>query len=107
MTDLTRCEVRSVIAKSGMHALNINLGQIYSLHQHINHEMIESGVYNGTMRMNEYKDANMLTCRTNEWDSREVVTFNRDGFIGIAGWASGKNVQPILKGIVAWVREWT
>lgn len=34
---------------------------------------------------------------------REGITFNRDGFIGFAGWASSNNVKPILSAFQEWV----
>lgn len=37
--------------------------------------------------------------------NRECISFNRDGFIGFAGWASSDNLQPIAKAFVEWVRE--
>lgn len=38
--------------------------------------------------------------------NREAVSFNYDGFIGFAGWADDKNVQPILSGFYCWIDEW-
>ena len=46
-----------------------------------------------------------LRCRADYFDDREAVSFNTDGFIGFAGWADDKNVQPILDGFRAWVAE--
>ncbi len=40
------------------------------------------------------------------WDGREAVSFNGDGFIGIAGWADDSNVQPFLRGFLRWLKEW-
>lgn len=40
------------------------------------------------------------------WDGREAVSFNGDGFIGIAGWADDNNVQPFLRGFMRWLKEW-
>lgn len=40
------------------------------------------------------------------FSSREAVTFNPDGFIGIAGWADGTNVKPFIRGLVRWADEW-
>lgn len=37
---------------------------------------------------------------------REAISFNGDGFIGIAGWADSKNVQPFLRAFYRWVTEW-
>jgi hypothetical protein len=36
------------------------------------------------------------------FDDREAISFNRDGFIGFAGWADSKNVQPFLSAFVKW-----
>jgi hypothetical protein len=32
---------------------------------------------------------------------RECISFNADGFIGFAGWASSENSEPIIKGFLA------
>lgn len=37
---------------------------------------------------------------------REAISFNRDGFIGFAGWADDTNVQPFLRAFVRWALEW-
>ena len=36
---------------------------------------------------------------------REAVSFNEGGFIGFAGWASDRNVQPILRAFVRWCSD--
>ena len=36
---------------------------------------------------------------------REAISFNRDGFIGFAGWASDKNVKPFINAFMEWV-DW-
>lgn len=33
---------------------------------------------------------------------REAISFNRDGFIGFAGWASDNNVRPFLEAFMEW-----
>ena len=43
------------------------------------------------------------TCSTDQWEGREAVSFNRDGFIGFAGWADSSNVRPILDGVEKWL----
>ena len=40
------------------------------------------------------------------WQGREAVSFNADGFIGIAGWADDQNVQPFLRALMRWLKEW-
>ncbi|CAL9991368.1 hypothetical protein VPHD81_0112 [Vibrio phage D81] len=105
MFKLNRDKVREAIAKAGITTDNVTLGQLESLYNHIDKAMRESDCYDGTMRMNNRKDVMYMTCRTNEWESREAVSFNRDGFIGFAGWADDNNVQPILRGVMRWLLE--
>ena len=37
-----------------------------------------------------------------QWNGREAISFNEDGFIGFCGWADSQNSQPFYR---AW-REW-
>lgn len=37
--------------------------------------------------------------------NREAISFNADGFIGFAGWASDKNVKPFISAFAEWV-DW-
>lgn len=37
------------------------------------------------------------------FSGREAISFNRDGWIGFAGWASDKNVRPFIDAFVEWV----
>lgn len=39
------------------------------------------------------------------FSNREAITFNRDGSIGFAGWATTNNLEPFIKAFVLWV-EW-
>ena len=36
------------------------------------------------------------------FDSREVISFNRDGFIGFCGAADTKNTAPVLAAFIEW-----
>lgn len=36
------------------------------------------------------------------FDDREAITFNEDGFIGIAGWADNHNLIPFVNGFKKW-----
>lgn len=38
---------------------------------------------------------------------REAISFNRDGFIGFAGWSSTANCRPLLEGFRIWVGKLT
>ncbi|MGG5333766.1 hypothetical protein [Enterococcus sp. AZ163] len=38
------------------------------------------------------------------FDRREGISFNRDGYIGFAGWASTNNLQPFIRGFMHWCK---
>lgn len=40
------------------------------------------------------------------FSGREAISFNPDGYIGIAGWADDTNVQPFLRAFMRWLKEW-
>ena len=46
-----------------------------------------------------------IPVKSSYFDNREGITFNSDGWIGIAGWADSKNVRPIILAFVLWVRK--
>jgi hypothetical protein len=46
-----------------------------------------------------------LTVQGTYFGKREAITFNRDGFIGFAGWASTINTKPFIDGFVKWCDE--
>lgn len=51
------------------------------------------------------REARELFVGAHYFDEREAVSFERNGFIGIAGWADSKNERPFLAAFGAWV-EW-
>lgn len=96
---ITRDEVREEFAEQNITPANITDEQLKELMKCIRNCLKnEEGFYNGTGRLNQKKPTPYLTIRTDQWESREAVSFNKgDNFIGFAGWASEKNVQPILR----------
>lgn len=46
-----------------------------------------------------------ITAQGTYFGKREAVTFNRDGFIGFAGWASTVNTKPFIDGFIKWCDE--
>lgn len=38
------------------------------------------------------------------FERREGISFNRDGYIGFAGWASTNNLQPFVRGFMQWCK---
>lgn len=107
---LTRDHVREAFGKSAAKAAPITFERMRSLRNHINAEMLKDGLMDGTFHMAHPSrikvhgdDCAELRCVSHYFQDREAVTFNAGGFVGFAGWADEYNVQPILRGFVAWM----
>jgi len=105
----TREQARELFAKSGLTYAVLTPANLRKLRSSINERMIASGALKGAFRCRQramiregYAE---LRCKASYFDNREAITFNSDGFIGFAGWADAENVQPILHGFVAWIKE--
>lgn len=46
-----------------------------------------------------------IRCDSNYFSGREAISFNADGFIGFAGWASSENTQIFLEVFLLWVND--
>lgn len=105
---LNRDEARALFAENLDYSI-LTPQSVQRLRALINDKMIESGCMNKTLRCRQRatvrKDYAEIRCRSFYFDSREAITFNRDGFVGFAGWSDDHNVQPILAGFQAWVLE--
>jgi hypothetical protein len=109
--ELNRDQMREILAKKGI-TNDVTIDQIKLLRRIINKHLKKSGIYNGTARLfrqNWYKcepkhdpSWRYLTMNTEQWKKREAVSFNRDGFIGVAGWASDTNAAPIISAMIEW-----
>lgn len=87
----------------GVTVAGVTDGQLMGLRKIINRHLKESGIYNGTAKLTRAgKDRKFMEMKTEQWRCREAVSFNRDGFIGVAGWADNNNVQPLLTALVEW-----
>lgn len=47
----------------------------------------------------------LITCSAYYFDKREAVSIYPDGFVGFAGWADDRNIQPFLKAFGAWTDD--
>lgn len=102
---MTNDDVRKILADKNITTDNVTQKQLQELHDILSRKLPESGCFRGGFEMNPMQlDENMkfMTCRADYFKEREAVSFNRDGFIGFAGWASSNNVKPILEGVVEW-----
>jgi len=106
---ITRDQARELFSKSGLTYSVLSPESMRSLRTKINDHMVTSGVMNGALRCHQRAKVRdgyaEIRCKASYFDSREAITFNPDGFIGFAGWASDGNVQPILQGFADWVKE--
>lgn len=105
MIDITsRDEARSEIKRAGITVENVTKEQLSILWDCIYLKMLESDNYRGTFRMDK-KVSLFMTCSTDQWKKREAISFNRDGFIGMAGWADNSNIIPVLDGVECWLNQ--
>lgn len=100
---MNRDEVRRVIAERGITCANVSDEELKQLRKMLSEELRKSGIYCHTAKLcRAKKDLKFIEMKTEQWERREAVSFNRDGFVGIAGWADAKNVQPLLRALVVW-----
>ena len=111
---MTNDEARQLFEDSELSYSNITKNDISSLRSFVKEEL---RIFNNNgfkmnlipkMR-NEYIDGAVNLCemrvKGNHFNSREAITFNRDGFIGFAGWADSRNVQPFLVAFQKWIKS--
>lgn len=63
---------------------------------HLSHKVDMKKRSNGTI------ECCFLYLNSHYFTRRECISFNRDGFIGFAGWADQGNTNPILRAFLAW-----
>lgn len=109
---ITRDEVRQSYEEADLGFFPITHERMTKLRNSINREMQSANLMEGTFHMKHPSNIKVhsngcaeLRCESYYFDDREAVTFNPDGFIGFAGWADDQNVQPILRGFMAWVKH--
>lgn len=101
---ITNDSVRVLAASSDITCANVTVDELKSLHEILSEELKASDCYHGSYRMDRLKkDRRYMTCSTSQWKGREAVSFNRDGFIGMAGWADSTNIKPIRDGVIRWI----
>ena len=106
---------RELFKQSGLEYKDLTKRNIQRLRKLINAKMINGHYMGGTfackqrgsIRLNNegLVEHSEIRCKSHYFDDREAVSFNRDGFIGFAGWADDTNIKPILSGFNEWVIE--
>ena len=106
-----RDDARKMFSDAGLSLSHLSREDLKRLAVAIDVEMKAAGLMKGTYRCNQriglrgWPEWAEIGCRSYYFEKREAVTFNRDGFVGFAGWADETHVQPILAGFSKWVSE--
>ena len=100
-----RNHARDLIAEAGITTDNVTDIQLESLRLILSSELKNSSCMGGSMRVFNRKFSKFLRCNSHYFKGREAISFNRDGFIGMAGWSDGTNVKPILSAISVWLES--
>ena len=122
---MNRDDARKKWKESGLDYSILSKENLYGLARRLNHELINFKEWKENCNVQSawielhylkrnpfycYQENGKLiwvefTLDSQYFSKRECITFNGDGFIGFAGWACDKNVQPILKAFCDWV-DW-
>lgn len=105
---MTNDEIRTLMSEKGITTGNVTQLQLMELHDILSEKLENSGLFRGSFEMNPLElDDNIkyMTCKSDYFNNREAVSFNRDGFIGMAGWASTGNIETIRCAVIEWVNR--
>ncbi len=101
---MTRGEARQALRRAGVGPGPVDEDDIKKLRKIISRRIRQPEYYRGTARLARPRaNPNFIEIKTDQWKRREAVSFNSDGFVGIAGWASDKNAKPIVDALIEWV----
>ena len=112
----TNDEAREHFIECGLNYNNITEGDILTLVLMLNKELKISNEKRETsvstirlspkIDINTNEDGSIKWCylymNSHYFTEREAISFNRDGFIGFAGWADSSNLNPIKKAFWKW-----
>jgi len=100
---ISREIARRRMSNAGIYPATVTKKQVLEFRVILKKYLKESGIYNGTATLTRIKkDYKFIEMKTESWDKRECVSFNSDGFIGVAGWADKNNSMPITDAIAEW-----
>lgn len=112
----TNNEAREYFAGKGLTYDDITEGDILVLVMLLNREIKKAVKDNETsvstiylsskVDMKKKTNGTIVCCylyvNSHYFTRRECISFNRDGFIGFAGWADQGNTNPILRAFLEW-----
>ncbi len=112
---MTREEAREYFKNCNLSYENLDINNIYKLIQMLNKKITEANsimiMINEPRLKGSNKDIIMkngkiifaqIRVKGDYFDSREAITFNKNGFIGFCSWASDDNTQPFIDAFKEW-----
>lgn len=106
--EITPDACRATLGRHNITTDNITQDELLMLRKITSDILANSVIFNGNAQLvplDDPKHANKwryIKMRTDQWEGREAFSFNSDGFIGVAGWASTKNLQPLCQALCKW-----
>lgn len=102
---MTTNEIREILTNKNITTRNVTVQELFLLKVILSKNLRESNIYNGSAKIDKEINLKFIKMSTNQWKSRECVSFNKDGFIGFAGWSGSENLEPILKSVLEWSEQ--
>lgn len=111
--ELTGDHCRAYLSDLGITCESVTYDELRTLREVVNRTLSHSIIGDGSLAVDLLAEnlpitksyiAKLHSIKLNggKWKGREVYSFNSDGFIGIAGWASSKNAQPLYQALKEW-----
>lgn len=102
---LDATSLRARFSDLGIAIEDLTIDDFKALHAQLSEKLKSSFLINGSYVMEPLNPTKpqFMTCKSNYFEKREAVSFNSDGFIGFAGWASSANVEPIFQAFDTWL----
>jgi hypothetical protein len=113
---MTNNDARGHFLDCGLSYADIGIGELLLLQTFLFMELEKSSQQTSGMTLNYHKtkfnvdkEKGLIVAfffvDGSYYKQRECISFNRDGFIGFAGWADSNNVAPIHRAFVEWCDE--
>lgn len=109
---LTRDAARRHWAATGIDLKTLKGTELMKLRNMVDEELKSCGLIDGLRadggpRTTRRRGAFFaeIRCASVYFANRQAITFEENGFIGIAGWADDVNVQPFLAALHAWIDD--
>lgn len=109
---ITREQARNYFTHAGLNYGQITLTKIKKLQELLDFHLNASGVFRASMSCDKKIDFKFtddggmahasIKCSADYFKGRQAVDFEKNGFIGFAGWSDSQALKPILEAFVEW-----